>query len=109
MTAVLARMLQEKDADSVRKSERIAQWVIEQALTAESDRDRWDAINWIWDKIDGPTKQDGNGAGFFGFAAYNYHAAVTGLAPGPIPDRLAPVEAEVSGYGPEMGQDDLVR
>lgn len=63
MASVLGRMLREKppDGDGRKRNEQIALWVIDQALTADNSKDRWEAINWIWEKVDGPAAAGSDG------------------------------------------------
>lgn len=108
LKAEIIRQLAKKGDDGRRNVDAIAAALIEQARDGKIE-----AIREILDRVDGKVPQQqqvtGDGGGPLRIESYDIRLAVAAVAPGPVPDRLALVEAQVSGDGASLGQDDARR
>jgi hypothetical protein len=105
LKAELIRHLGRKGEDGVRHADAIALTLIDMARDGNLE-----AIREILDRVDGKVPQQqqvtGDGGGPVRVESYDIRLAVASIAPGPVSDRLAPIEAEILGDGASVGEDD---
>lgn len=103
LKAELIRHLGKKGEDGVRHADAIALTLIDMARDGNLE-----AIREILDRVDGKVPQQqqvtGDGGGPVRVESYEYSVSIAALAPGPVGDRLAPIEAEVLPDGSAVGQ-----